>query len=94
MNNLEYVIKKYVVNNYGDLIIPGKAVFDDKTKVWAVQLGSTYPIITNDSVKFLEFEGLGTIRLNDKLEIIDATPSEKCDEELESRLRSDSLNLS
>ena len=93
MNNLEFVIKKYVVSNYGDLIISDQAVFNNKTKIWKAQLGSAYPRIVTDDISgkvhvgFLDLKDLGTIRLNDNLQIIDATPSEKCDEQLDSRLK-------
>lgn len=92
MNDLEFTIKKYVVNHYGDLIISDKPVFDEKVKIWKAQLRSTYPrIIADDAsgevlVGFLDLKDLGTIRLNDNFQIIDATPSEKCDDQLSSRL--------
>lgn len=92
MNNLEFVIKKYSVDHYGDLIIPDKPVFDDKTKIWKTQLRSTYPRIIVDDISgevlvgFLVLKDLGTITLNDNLQIIDATSSEKCDDQLSSRL--------
>ncbi len=92
MDNLEFAIKKYVVEHYGDLIISDKPVFNDKTKIWKAQLRSTYPRIITDDVSgetlvgFLDLKDLGTIRLNDNLQIIDATSSEKCDDQLSSRL--------
>ena len=92
MDNLEFAIKKYVVGNYGDLVISDKPVFDDKTKIWKAQLGSTYPRIVTDDISgevfvgFLDLKDLGTIRLDDNLQIIDATSSKKCDDQLSSRL--------
>lgn len=92
MNNLESVIKKYAVENYGNLIVPDKPIFDENTKTWKYPLGSTYPRIIEDEITkdvlvgFLEFRDLGVIKINDKLQIIDATPSEQCDERLLERL--------
>lgn len=92
MNQLEYDIKKYAVNHYGDLIIPDKPVFDEKTKIWKSQLRSTYPRIVEDEISgeilvgFLDLKDLGTIKFNDKLQFIDATPSDKCEDQLSSRL--------
>ncbi len=92
MNNLESVIKKYVVNHYGDLIITDKPIFDNKTKIWKIQLGSTYPRIIADDVSkevmvgFLDLKDLGTIKVNADLQIIDATSRKNCDDQLSSRL--------
>ena len=92
MNNPESAIKKYVVNHYGDLIIPDKPIFDDKTKIWMAQLRSTYPRIVTDDVSgeilvgFLQLEGLGTIRLDDNSHLIDATSRKNCNDQLSSRL--------
>ncbi len=92
MNELESTVKKYVVNHYGDLIIPDTPVYDDMTKTWMVQLGSTYPRIIEDEVSkevlvgYLDLKELGMIKLNDQLEIIDATPSNLCDDNLSYRL--------
>ena len=92
MNNPEFAIKKYVVNHYGDLIIPDKPIFDDKTKIWMAQLRSTYPRIVTDDVSgevlvgFLELKDLGTIRLDDNLHITDATSRKNCDNQLSFRL--------
>jgi hypothetical protein len=92
MDKVEFAIKKYVVNNYGDLIIPDTPVYDGKTKIWKTQLRSTYPRIVADDVSgevlvgFLDLKDLGTIKLNDALQIIDATSSKTCDDQLSSRL--------
>jgi len=92
MNNIEFAIKKYAVDHYGDLIIPDKPIFNDETKIWKTQLRSTYPRIITDDISgevlvgFLDLKDLGTIRLNDNLQVIDATSSEKCDEQLSNRL--------
>src|SRR5437667_4411683 len=92
MSNLEYVVKKYAVENYGDLIVPDKPSYDEDTKTWQAQLHSTYPRIIEDEkskeivVRFLDFRDLGIIRLNDKFQIVEATPNEKCEHQLISRL--------
>ncbi|MDE2588614.1 hypothetical protein [Candidatus Nitrosotalea okcheonensis] len=92
MNSLEYAIKKYAVDHYGDLIVPNKPVFDEKTKIWKSELRSTYPRIVEDEISgeilvgFLDLKDLGTIKFNDKLQFIDATPSDKCEVQLSSRL--------
>lgn len=92
MNDLEFVIKKHAVKTYGDLIIPDKPVYDDNSKTWEVKLRSTYPRIIRDEmsgetlVGFLNLKNLGRIRLNDKLQVIDYTTREKCDDQLSSRL--------
>ena len=57
-----------------------------------IQLRSTYPrIITDDVSKevlvgFLDLTDLGMIRMNDNLQIIDATSRKNCDDQLSSRL--------
>lgn len=92
MNSLEYAVKKYTVEHYGDLIISDQPVFDGKTKIWGAQLNSTYPRIIEDEISgevlvgFLDLKNLGMIKLNDKLQIIDATSSNKCDDQLIYRL--------
>ena len=92
MNKIEFAIRKYAVAHYGDLVIPNTPIFDDKAKVWTSQLRSTYPrIIADDAsderlVGFLDLTDLGSIQLDDNLQIVNATSSEKCDEQLSARL--------
>lgn len=92
MDKIDFAVKEYVVNNYGDLIIPDKPVYDDKKKIWRTHLRSTYPRIVADDmsgevlVGFLDLKDLGTIKLDDNLQIIDATSRKICDEQLSFRL--------
>lgn len=92
MTDLEYAAQKYAIDHYGDLIVPDKPIFHDKTKTWEVQLRSTYPRIVQDDksqevvVRFLDFRDLGTIRMNENLDIVDATPTENCEHQLMSRI--------
>ena len=81
-----------MVENYGDLILADKPVFDENTKIWKAQLRSTYPRIIEDEkskeiiVRFLDLKDLGTIELNENLKIIEATSNEKCEYQLTSRI--------
>lgn len=92
MSDVEYTIKEYAVDHYGDLVVPTKPTFDNKTKIWKAQLRSTYPRIIEDEksgevlVGFLDLKDLGIIKLNDKLQVIDATTSKECDEQLFNKL--------
>lgn len=92
MSNLEYIIQKYAIKNYGDLIIPDKSIYDEDTKTWQTHLHSTYPRIIQDEkskeaiIRFLDLRDLGIIRVDDKFRIIDATSNAKCERQLVSRL--------
>jgi hypothetical protein len=92
MSNLEYAVKKYTIENYGDLIVPDKPSYDEETKTWETQLRSTYPRIIEDEksreivVRFLDLKGLGTIVMDDKFQIIDAISDEKLEYQLNSRI--------
>jgi len=92
MNNLEYIIKKHMIENYGDLIVADEPIFDENTKVWKVQLCSTYPRIIEDLeskeiiIRFLNLKDLGTIEINENLKIVDATSNQKCEHQLTSRI--------
>ncbi len=91
-SDLEYSIKKYTIDNYGDLIVPDKPSFDKKTKTWSTQLRSTYPRIIEDEeskeivVKFLNLMDLGTITMNEEFQVIKATTSDNCEDQLLLRL--------
>jgi hypothetical protein len=92
MSSISEALMKYTTDNYGDLIVPDKANYDDKTKIWEARLRSTYPRIIEDEkskeviVRFLRFTDLGSIRLSDKFEVIDASTSEYCEQQLIARL--------
>lgn len=92
MEVAEQVIKKYVVENYGDLISADKAVQDEKTGGWEARLSSVYPRLIDDAksedviVRFLNLRDLGTVRLDKRLEVTGATTSKECESQLASRL--------
>jgi len=92
MSNLESIVQKYTIENYGDLIVPEKPVYDEDTKTWQSYLRSTYPRIIRDEksketiVRFIELTDLGIIRVNDKFQIMDATSSKNCERHLDSRI--------
>jgi len=92
MSNLEYIVKKHTIENYGDLIVADKPIFDENTKRWKAQLCSTYPRIIEDEkskeiiVRFLNFRDLGTIEINENLKILNATSNKKCEYHLTSRI--------
>lgn len=92
MSNLEYIVKKHTTENYGDLIVSDKPIFDENTKIWKAQLCSTYPRIIEDEkskeiiVRFLNFRDLGTIEINENLRIINATSNKQCEYHLTSRI--------
>src|SRR3990172_12784786 len=92
MSSLEYIVKKHTVENYGDLIVADKPIFDENRKIWKAQLRSTYPRIIEDEkskeiiIRFLNLRDLGTIEINDNLKIIKATSNEICEHQLTSRI--------
>lgn len=92
MSNPQQIILKYVVDNYGDLITADTPSYDEATKNWISRLRSTYPRIIEDEkskevvVHFLRLTGLGVIKLNENLEVVEATSSDNCEYQLESRL--------
>ncbi|RJQ26192.1 hypothetical protein C4565_07250 [Candidatus Parcubacteria bacterium] len=92
MSNLEYAVKKYAVEHYGDLIVPDEPNYDENTKIWKVQLRSTYPRIIEDEkskevvVRFLDLQNLGIIKINDNLQVVEATSNEKCEHQLSTRI--------
>jgi len=92
MSNLEYIVKKHAIENYGDLIVADKPIFDENTKMWKVQLRSTYPRIIEDEkskeiiIRFLNLKDLGSIEINEHLKITKATSNEICEHQLTSRI--------
>lgn len=92
MTSLENVVQKYAIEHYGDLIVPDRPLYEENTKTWKVQLRSTYPRIIRDErfketiVRFLALADLGTININEKLQIVDATSDDNIEDNLVSRL--------
>lgn len=78
-------IRRYVLQNYGNLISPGEPQFDAKTKMWTAELQSDYPRIIRDDrspdermLKFLSLGHLGLVRLGSDLKPVEATSRETC----------------
>ncbi len=92
MSSLGAVVQRYTIEHYGDLIIPDKPSYDEGTKTWQVQLRSIYPRIIQDEqssetvVRFLDLRDLGSIKINDALQIVDATSDENCEHQLITRI--------
>ena len=86
-------IRKYVFQNYGNLISVGEARFDEKTRTWTAELQSDYPRIIHDDrppsekmLKFLSLRRLGTVRLGEN-HAVEATSREECVQNLSSFLK-------
>jgi hypothetical protein len=87
------VVRKYAIQHYGNLISVGEPEFDSEQKAWVAELRSDYPRIIHDDrcpderiLKFLSLRRLGTIKVGENLETIDATPRENCVDNLSSYL--------
>lgn len=92
MSQLEQIAQKYAIEHYGDLIVPDKPSYDKDSKTWEIQLRSTYPRIIQDEqskevvVRFLDLRDLGTLTIDEKFQIVDATSSDNCEHQLMSRI--------
>lgn len=92
MSKIEQIVQKYAIDHYGDLIVPDKPRYNERLKIWEVNLCSTYPRIIHDErsketiVRFLNLRDLGIIKINDQLQVIDATSDERCEHQLASRI--------
>lgn len=92
MNSLDLIIQKHVINNYGDLVVPEKPVFNEFTKKWRVQLSSTYPRLIEDAeskeriVTFLDLCNLGFIELDERFKIIKSTDNQYCKDRLTAKI--------
>jgi hypothetical protein len=68
--------QEYVLSNYGNLLSTDEPVFDEKEKLWKVNLRTDYPrLIKNDSpeeryVRTLVIKDLGAIWLNEKFSVV------------------------
>ena len=81
-----------MAENYGDLITADKAIRDKKTGLWEARLNSVYPRLIEDAktqdiiVRFLSLKDLGSVRLNDRLEVTEASTNKEAEGQLASRL--------
>jgi len=87
-------IRRYMSSNYGNLISTSAPIFDETQKVWKAQFKSDYPRIIQDDMepekrilRFITLKGLGEIKLSQDLKVLEATPREKCVENLDSFLK-------
>ncbi len=91
-NDAEKRMRQYVTQNYGNLISVAEPKFDSETKTWQAELQSDYPRIIHDDrseermIKFLSLGHLGVIKMGTELKPIEATPREKCVQNLTSLL--------
>ncbi|MEM4733597.1 MAG: hypothetical protein QXD70_03610 [Candidatus Bathyarchaeia archaeon] len=90
--NVSQEIRRYVFQNYGNLISVGEAQFDEKTRTWVAELRSDYPRIIHDDrsprermLKFLSLRRLGTVRLGEN-HAVEATSRDECVKNLSSFL--------
>jgi hypothetical protein len=78
-------VRKYVIQHYGNLISVDEPEFDTRDKTWVAELRSDYPRIIHDDrspneriLKFLSLRRLGTIKIGENLEPLEATSRETC----------------
>ena len=78
-------IRRYVIQHYGNLISINDPEFDMTDKTWTAELLSDYPRIVHDDrspndriLKFLSLRRLGTIKIGEDLQPIEATSREAC----------------
>jgi len=79
------VIQSYVIHNYGNLVTPSEAKFDQQSKTWVAELKADYPRIIRDDLKpkerilkFLALRQLGEVRLTEDLRVSEATTRDEC----------------
>lgn len=92
---VEQKSKEYVLQKYGNLVLPDVPVFDEKEQMWRVALKTEYPrLIKNDEpeerfVRTLHLKDLGTVWLNEKQSVVEEKSSTRNDavENLRIRLR-------
>jgi hypothetical protein len=91
-SDAEKQMKRYVVQNYGNLISISEPKFEPESKTWLAELHSDYPRIIHDDrseermVKFLSLGHLGIVRFGEEMKPTEATPREKCVQNLTSLL--------
>jgi len=78
-------VRKYAIQHYGNLISVGEPEFDSSAKMWVAELRSDYPRIIHDDrspderiLKFLSLRRLGTIKVGENFEPLEATSREDC----------------
>ncbi len=88
--NAMSAVRKYAIHHYGNLISVSKPEFDAVNKTWIAEIKSDYPRIIRDdhspnekTIKLLSLRRLGTIKLKENLDIIDATPRDMCVEKID-----------
>ncbi len=89
----EAVIRAYTATRYGELVKHAAPIFDETSKIWTAELESTYPRIINDDaepearvVRYMTIGNIGVIRLDESLNVIEATPEVEVNETLVLRL--------
>jgi hypothetical protein len=83
MEEVKSALRKYLVQNYGELVNVAEPQYDPDRHLWTAKLFSNYPRILRDdkepdkpSIRFLHFYDIGRITLRDDLSLIEATPRE------------------
>lgn len=78
-------VRKYAIQHYGNLISVDEPKFDTRDKAWIAELRSDYPRIIHDDrapneriLKFLSLCRLGTIKIGENLEPLEATSRDTC----------------
>jgi len=86
-------VRRYAIQHYGNLISVDDPEFDTTDKTWVAELRSEYPRIVHDDrspndriLKFLSLRRLGTIKIGENLEPIEATSRDTCVDNLSSLL--------
>jgi hypothetical protein len=81
LSSVEQVARKYVRYHYGELLSAGDTKLNKTTGLWETEIFSNYPRIIRDDekpdspwVKFITLRNLGKIELDEKSEVISATP--------------------
>lgn len=91
--NPRLAVRRYVIQHYGNLISADDPEFDVTNKTWVAELRSDYPRIVHDDrspndriLKFLSLRRLGTIKIGENLEPIEATSRDICVDNLSNLL--------
>jgi len=86
-------VRRYAIQHYGNLISVDDPEFDTTDKTWVAELRSDYPRIVHDDrspndriLKFLSLRRLGTVKIGENLEPIEATSRDECVDNLDNLL--------